>query len=827
MAENQPETSDESFNDGAGGQEADKKDGSNMSLERKDSLKRKTMKKHGHLRVKEDGQLTYKRTPSSALMLAIQLGIGYSVGRLTAKQERDILMQDFSFVEKVWFPSSGSRETPSHRFQDFKFKSYAPSAFRYFRDLFGMQPSEFLMALSIDELREVSNPGASGSLFFLSADDNFIIKTVQHKEATFLQQLLPGYYMNIHQNQRTLLPKFFGLYCYQSQNVNIRLVVMNNILKTTFKCHQLYDLKGSTFKRKASKAELSKKIPTKKDLDFRTDYNEGITLDADLYDLVVKTIKRDCRVLESFKIMDYSLLLGIHNMDQAEREKENATSNDSGTEGENPERIARREEFGAALEAIQYDKEGRPLGGIPATSPNGDRLILFFGIIDILQSYRLGKKLEHGWKSLIHDGDSVSVHNPSFYAKRFIEFMADKVFKKASLAGGRGAARRRSNKTRTATSETITEPAPADSGVQKPKEGRQKSASVKFSEMNVIYDNDSQDQMVPPPYDTQIHKKNDIESVGTQAEQVAGDDESAAVHISTTSDTERSGDSEISLDTEKSHDIDRSRDTEKPRDAERSDDPNTGNDTEPSEASTEVEVKSQPAMEASGVTEMTVERYLKERQESLENKEESAKMEDGSHIIVESNAMEASRVTEMTVERYLKERKESLENKEESSKMEDGSHIIVESMVHELSEVEAPAHSIGGTVTYSSSSTVVTSTMSYKTVITKHVGKETATTVTQSKFADGDLPEIVHYDGAIYQDSELEERSGLNHVEVKGDSSEVHITKGDGSKVSEDSGVEVTNIDTLIAETVAPTDVKLDVPVTDSYEVNGVMVTKI
>ena len=51
------------------------------------------------------------------------------------------------------------------------------------------------MALSIDELRELSNPGASGSLFFLSADDNFIIKTVQHKEATFLQQLLPGYYM--------------------------------------------------------------------------------------------------------------------------------------------------------------------------------------------------------------------------------------------------------------------------------------------------------------------------------------------------------------------------------------------------------------------------------------------------------------------------------------------------------------------------------------------------------------------------------------------------------------------------------------------------------
>jgi hypothetical protein len=29
----------------------------------------------------------------------------------------------------------------------------------------------------------------------VSSDDEFIIKTVQHKEAEFLQKLLPGYYM--------------------------------------------------------------------------------------------------------------------------------------------------------------------------------------------------------------------------------------------------------------------------------------------------------------------------------------------------------------------------------------------------------------------------------------------------------------------------------------------------------------------------------------------------------------------------------------------------------------------------------------------------------
>ena len=50
-------------------------------------------------------------------------------------------------------------------------------------------------------------------------------------------------------------------------------------------------------------------------------HTEGIFLESDTYIALIKTIQRDCRVLESFKIMDYSLLLGIHNLDQAAREK--------------------------------------------------------------------------------------------------------------------------------------------------------------------------------------------------------------------------------------------------------------------------------------------------------------------------------------------------------------------------------------------------------------------------------------------------------------------------------------------------------------------------
>ena len=45
-------------------------------------------------------------------------------------------------------------------------------------------------------------------------------------------------------------------------------------------------------------------------------------------------------------------------------------------------------------------------GGIPARNHKGERLLLYLGIIDILQSYRIRKKLEHTFKAIIHDGVS-------------------------------------------------------------------------------------------------------------------------------------------------------------------------------------------------------------------------------------------------------------------------------------------------------------------------------------------------------------------------------------------------------------------------------------
>lgn len=106
---------------------------------------------------------------------------------------------------------------------------------------------------------------------------------------------------NLNQNPRTLLPKFYGLYCVQSGGKNIRVVVMNNILPRVVKMHLKFDLKGSTYKRRASKKEKEKSIPTYKDLDFIQDMPEGLMLDADTFTALVKTLQRDCLVRRSLR----------------------------------------------------------------------------------------------------------------------------------------------------------------------------------------------------------------------------------------------------------------------------------------------------------------------------------------------------------------------------------------------------------------------------------------------------------------------------------------------------------------------------------------------
>jgi len=71
---------------------------------------------------------------------------------------------------------------------------------------------------------------------------------------------------------------------------------MNNVLPSSVQLHEKYDLKGSTYQRQASRLERLKAKPTLKDLDFRLLHPSGLTVPAEAYQALVRTIERDCRV---------------------------------------------------------------------------------------------------------------------------------------------------------------------------------------------------------------------------------------------------------------------------------------------------------------------------------------------------------------------------------------------------------------------------------------------------------------------------------------------------------------------------------------------------
>lgn len=127
--------------------------------------------------------------------------------------------------------------------------------------------------------------------------------------------------------------------------------------------------------------------------------------------------------MQSFKIMDYSLLVGIHNLDQACREQVNREPAVAGAADQRRPQ-GQKSLYSTAIEAIEaepvmgsMDTEdkwvtvylGKPdgtlvpsvfewliktfvfferTGGIPAQNSKGERLLVYIGIIDILQSYR-------------------------------------------------------------------------------------------------------------------------------------------------------------------------------------------------------------------------------------------------------------------------------------------------------------------------------------------------------------------------------------------------------------------------------------------------------
>ncbi|DBA74772.1 TPA: hypothetical protein ACH3X2_009295 [Trebouxia sp. C0005] len=255
------------------------------------------------------GETIYKGHRSYDLMLNLQLGIRWSVSRSARDPAlKELPSSVFSEKVKQLFPRDGSKATPPHPSADFKWKDYCPMAFRQLRKVFNIDAGDYMLSVCGDQaLRELPSPGKSGSVFFLSHDDRFIIKTMRKNEVKLLLELLPKYHAHVERYPHTLLIKFYGLHRVVPLNGSkVRFIVMNNLFQTDLHVQRKYDLKGSTQGRFSGKAPTPNTILKDLDLDISLKLEEG------WHERLMKQLAADCALMEELRVMDYSLLLGVH-----------------------------------------------------------------------------------------------------------------------------------------------------------------------------------------------------------------------------------------------------------------------------------------------------------------------------------------------------------------------------------------------------------------------------------------------------------------------------------------------------------------------------------
>nr|GEX79495.1 phosphatidylinositol 4-phosphate 5-kinase 8-like isoform X1 [Tanacetum cinerariifolium] len=180
---------------------------------------------------------------------------------------------------------------------------------RNLREMFNIDAADYMMSIcGGDGLRELPTSGKSGSLFYVSLDDKFVIKTLRTSELKVLLKMLPNYYNHVSAHENTLVTKFYGLHEISLRGgKKVQFVVMGNMFYTQLRIHRRYDLKGSCRGRNTNKADI-REGTTFKDLDLTYDFH----MDKSVRDALFKQIYLDCGFLESQNIIDYSLLLGLH-----------------------------------------------------------------------------------------------------------------------------------------------------------------------------------------------------------------------------------------------------------------------------------------------------------------------------------------------------------------------------------------------------------------------------------------------------------------------------------------------------------------------------------
>ncbi|KAL4635381.1 phosphatidylinositol 5-phosphate 4-kinase type-2 alpha [Arapaima gigas] len=401
---------------------------------------------------------------SEPLLSVLMWGINHSIIELSHIQIPIMLMpDDFKAYSKIRVDNHlfNKENMPSH----FKFKEYCPLVFRNLREKFGIDDQDFQNSLARSAPLPSDTQGRSGARFHTSCDKRYIIKAISSEDVAEMHNILKKYHQFIVEcHGNTLLPQFLGMYRLTVDGDETYMIVTRNVFSHRLAVYKKYDLKGSTVAREASDKEKvtshlqrcglfffssstyryapfqrvfppisvaqAKELPTFKDKDFIKD-GQKVYIDENNKTVFLEKLKRDVEFLAQLKLMDYSLLVGIHDVERAEQEEVESEENEGDEEGESdggivgtpPESPSNTLDNNKIFGAGEFDST-IDVFAIKSHSNAPRKEVYFMAIIDILTHYDAKKKAAHAAKTVKHGaGAEISTVNPEQYSKRFYDFI--------------------------------------------------------------------------------------------------------------------------------------------------------------------------------------------------------------------------------------------------------------------------------------------------------------------------------------------------------------------------------------------------------------------
>lgn len=192
------------------------------------------------------------------------------------------------------------------------------------RERFNISDESYLKSLTNGDIEPIDcSSGKSNAKFYMSYDKRYIIKSITSEDVEGLHNILTDYHKHIVETKgNTLLPHLLSVFRLTVEDKENYLLVMRNVFSSKYKIHTKYDIKGSSVDRAASSKEKEKDSPTLKDNDLIND-GRYIKIGPETKRLFFAKLTRDVDFLCSLKIMDYSLLIGVTDLEKSFETTEN------------------------------------------------------------------------------------------------------------------------------------------------------------------------------------------------------------------------------------------------------------------------------------------------------------------------------------------------------------------------------------------------------------------------------------------------------------------------------------------------------------------------